>query len=289
MILKTPKNFSLEGTVFSHGWYQLAPFHYDRESGGLSYVFGRPSAKSAIFASVTQSGEELKIRSENHDLTDEETLRIASTFSRMLSLEQDLRGFEGKVRSNKRLRESLRGGGRILRSATVFEDLVKTICTTNCSWALTKSMVARLVESLGQDDGSGSKAFPTPYAMAEVDSRFFREEMRAGYRSDYLLELAESVAAGKIDPEAWSDERLSSDELRKNLLGIKGVGKYAAESMMKLLGKFDSLALDSFLRSEFYKVHNAGNACSDADIEAHYECYGDWKGLVIWFDMCGPD
>ena len=75
MILKTPKNFSLEGTVFSHGWYQLAPFHYDRESGGLSYVFGRPSAKSAIFASVTQSGEELKIRSENHDLTDEDAFR----------------------------------------------------------------------------------------------------------------------------------------------------------------------------------------------------------------------
>src|SRR5207245_2481087 len=102
-----------------------------------------------------------------------------------------------------------KGAGRMLRSPTVFEDLVKTICTTNCSWGLTKNMVTNLVQKLGSKSepppsGGGTDAasvapsfyankhaFPTPEAMASVGTEFYRDEIRAGYRSPYFVELAE--------------------------------------------------------------------------------------------------
>ena len=85
--------------------------------------------------------------------------------------------------------------GRLLRSPTVYEDLVKTICTTNCSWALTKKMTANLVEKLGEKTSDGKSAFPTAQRMANVSAEFYKTEIRAGYRSAYFAELAEKTAS----------------------------------------------------------------------------------------------
>jgi len=150
---------------------------------------------------------------------------------------------------------------------------------------LTKSMVTNLVETLGETGSAGVKAFPTPEALASVSEKFYREEIRSGYRSPYFLELAEAVAAGKIDPESWLTSDLSTDELKKEIKRIKGFGEYAADNLLKLLGRYDGLALDSWLRSQFYRKHNRERVCNDKKIERHYKKFGAWKGLAIWCDM----
>ncbi|NNE65938.1 MAG: hypothetical protein HKN33_05170 [Pyrinomonadaceae bacterium] len=165
------------------------------------------------------------------------------------------------------------------------EDLVKTICTTNCTWSLTKMMTTNLVEKLGGKSDKRTRSFPTAHQMASKSGSFFEKEIRSGYRGPYLLELAESVASGKFDPESWLESELTTDELRKEMKKIKGVGNYAAENLLKLIGRYDGLALDSFLRSGFYTHHNRGKRCSDKKIERFYSDFGKWKGLVIWFDI----
>jgi N-glycosylase/DNA lyase len=175
--------------------------------------------------------------------------------------------------------------GRLIRSATVFEDMVKTMCTTNCSWALTRNMVRNLVHNLGEPATGGGHAFPTPEALASVDEKFYRDEIRAGYRSPYFLELAEAVASGKLDPESWLTSDLPTDELKKEIKRVKGFGDYAADNLLKLIGRYNGLALDSWLRSQFYKKHNREKVCPDKKIERHYKNFGDWKGLAIWCDM----
>jgi N-glycosylase/DNA lyase len=177
------------------------------------------------------------------------------------------------------------GAGRMLRSATVFEDLVKTMCTTNCSWALTDKMVSRLVSTLGESGANGAKTFPTAEAMAEVSEKFYRKEIRAGYRSPYFVELARRVSKGDLQPENWLNSDLPAVELKKELKSVKGVGNYAAENLLKLLGKYEGLALDSWLRSQFYKIHNQGKRCSDKRIEKFYRRFGEWNGLAFWCDM----
>ena len=66
---------------------------------------------------------------------------------------------------------------------------------------------------------------------------------------------------------------------------IKGVGDYAAENLLKLVGRYDGLALDSWLRAQFYKKHNGGNICADDEIRKFYERFREWRGLAIWCDM----
>jgi N-glycosylase/DNA lyase len=177
------------------------------------------------------------------------------------------------------------GAGRLLRSPTVFEDLVKMICTTNCSWALTEKMVTGLVANLGRESNNGHRTFPTPEAMALMPVKFYVNEVRAGYRAEYLKELADRVATGALDVEAWLASPLSTAELVKEMRGVKGVGPYAAENVLKLLGRYDGLALDSWTRTKFFSVRNNGRKTTDKKIARYYSRFKEWRGLALWCDM----
>jgi 3-methyladenine DNA glycosylase/8-oxoguanine DNA glycosylase len=177
------------------------------------------------------------------------------------------------------------GAGRLLRSPTVFEDLVKTICTTNCSWKLTDKMVNSLVDYLGEPADDGRRAFPSATRMADMSADFYRDVVRAGYRAPYLLELAERVAGGEIDPESWLHSELPTLELKREMKQVKGVGDYAAENLLKLVGRYDVLALDSWVRGKFARVRNRARNASDKKIERFYSRFGTWRGLALWCDM----
>ena len=219
-------------------------------------------------------------------LTEENSRKILSEARHILRIDEDFKKFYQHTNKEKHLKWIAgKKAGRLLRSPTVYEDLVKTICTTNCSWALTKKMVSNLVEKLGESAENGKKTFPSAEKMAEMPVEFYREEIRAGYRSPYFVELAQSVANGKINPEEWLSTDVPTDELKKEMKKIKGVGDYAAENLLKLVGRYDGLALDSWLRSQFYKKYNSEVVCDDKIIAKHYEHFGSWRGLAIWLDM----
>ncbi len=281
--LSVPARFNFRTAVYGHGWYDLAPFALDRENWRLSYVF---SAGRPVTAVIGEAGGSLTIEIADDRLSDQSRAKIVGDARHMLRLDEDFEDFYRLVAAEPRLGWVGRlSGGRLLRSPTVFEDLVKTICTTNCSWALTKKMVANLVERLGAEAADGGRAFPTPEAMAGVGVAFYREEIRAGYRAPYFVELAERVASGELDPQRWLDSELPTRELKKEMKKIKGVGDYAAENLLKLVGRYDGLALDSWLRGGYYRKHNAGEICADRQIEAFYARFGPWRGLAIWCDM----
>jgi len=281
--IPTSADFSFKATVYSHGWCELAPFEIDAENWRLTYVFIDPAAKYASAAVITDAKTGVKVEF-SKPLRDRAA--IERDVRHILRLDDDLNEFYTTLTVRPGLEwVSERRAGRLLRSPTVFEDLVKTICTTNCSWGLTKSMVSNLVTKLGQPTRNGKFAFPTAEAMAGVSVDFYRDEIRAGYRSPYFVELAENIATGTLDPETWLHSDLPTAELKKEIKGVKGVGDYAAENLLKLLGRYDGLALDSWLRSQFYKKYNGEKVCPDKKIERHYKKYGQWRGLAIWCDM----
>ena len=61
--------------------------------------------------------------------------RLAFVLRHMLRLDDDLSPFYARAAGDPDLAWAAAGAGRMLRSPTVFEDLVKTICTTNCTWS----------------------------------------------------------------------------------------------------------------------------------------------------------
>lgn len=285
ILLEYPKHFSFRQTVNSHGWSALLPFVWDGETSVLSRVFYTHGHSAAVNVSLGRDGAHINIKC-GDKLNKKSREKIVREVGHVLRFDDDLSDFYRMAKSDKAL-SWIAGhkAGRIMRSPTVFEDLVKTICTTNCSWAMTKIMTRNLVEKLGAKTSCGRNAFPTPEAMANKKTEFYTAQIKAGYRASYLKELAQKVADGKFDPESWLTTDLPTDELKKEMKQVKGVGDYAADNLLKLVGRYDGLALDSFLRAEFYKTHREGSKCSDKEIEKHYERFGKWRGLVIWCDM----
>ncbi len=286
IFLDTPANFSFKYTINSHGWRELSPFESDEENRRLSYVFTDGKSKNPVSANIEEADGKLKIEIADGKINKKFEEKILRDARHILRLDEDLSEFYKITKTEKQLAWiSKQNAGRLLRSPTVFEDLVKTICTTNCSWVLTRKMAVNLTEKLGEKTKDGKSAFPTPEAMANVSVEFYKNEIRAGYRSAYFAELAEKVASGKINPESWLKTDLPTKELKREIKQIKGVGDYAAENLLKLVGHYDGLALDSWLRAQFYRKHNNETVCADKEIENFYEKFGSWRGLAIWCDM----
>lgn len=285
LIIKPPPDFNFKSTVYSHGWSELAPFELDDKNWILRYVFKFADAKTTpISAAIYEAADGRIIVESESDFTDEN--KIIREVRHILRFDDDLSEFYKLLGAEKDYKWMCdKFAGRLIRSPTVFEDLIKTVCTTNCSWSLTKKMAANLVEKLGEPAADGKRAFPTAEAMASVPPEFYREEIRAGYRSPYFAEIAELVASGKVNPEDWLETDLPTDELKKEMKKLKGVGDYAAENLLKLVGRYDGLALDSWLRKQFYNKHNAKSVCDDKKVHEFYKRFGDWRGLVIWCEM----
>ena len=282
--IPTPREFSFKRTVISHGWCELLPFQIDQEKWQLTRTLDLEDAKPVtITISATKRAVAIKAF---RRLSQTATKKMVADVRHMLRLDDNFTDFYRLMTADNDFNWiPTQGAGRLLRSPTVFEDLVKMICTTNCSWSLTKKMVTGLVENLGRESSNGQRTFPTPEAMALMPLKFYVNEVRAGYRSEYLKLLADRVASGALDVEAWLTSPLSTADLTKEMRGVKGVGPYAAENVLKLLGRYDGLALDSWTRAKFFSVRNNGRKTTDKKIARYYSRFKEWRGLAFWCDM----
>lgn len=281
--IEKPEHFVLATAVCGHGWYDLLPFKWNPEESSLDYVFRSANGKQVTSGKISESRGQIIVELENSKVSRDKAERDVR---HVLRMDDDMTEFYSVAEGNPGTRwVATRGAGRLLRSASVFEDMVKTMCTTNCSWGLTRKMVENLVAKLGDPAGKKARAFPTAEAMASVNEDFYRNEIKAGYRSPYFVELAKRVRDGEIEPESYLASDLPTIELKNEIKKIKGFGDYAADNLLKLLGRYDGLALDSWLRAKYIEKHNKGKACPDKKITKHYSKFGKWQGLMIWCDM----
>ncbi|MBA3710845.1 MAG: Fe-S cluster assembly protein HesB [Pyrinomonadaceae bacterium] len=229
ILISTPPSFNYRRTVLSHGWCELSPCAFDDQSWTLRRVLG--VGDKALTVAIDGTEDALRIQAPRRL-----GARAAEVVSRdvrhMFRLDDDLNEFYRMMDVDPSFAwVSAAGAGRLLRSPTVYEDLVKTLCTTSCSWALTKIMVTALVTNLGRATNDGQRAFPTPEAMADAPEKFYRDMVRSGYRAPYLKELAVRVASGSLNVEAWLTSKLSTAELKREIKQVKGAGDYAAENL----------------------------------------------------------
>jgi 3-methyladenine DNA glycosylase/8-oxoguanine DNA glycosylase len=260
-------------TITSHGVADLPPNDIDLEGETLTTSLALPRGAATVRISAGRRGyAQVEGTGPSAGGLDAVT--------HMLRLDADLSAFYAVAASDPDLSWAAAGAGRLLRSPTVFEDVVKTICTTNCAWSATVRMTTALVDHLGPEAPDGRRAFPTPAAMAEADEAFYRDVVRAGYRGAYLRSLAESVSAGRLDLEAFDDPKLSDDEVAERLLALPGCGPYATAHMMMLLGRYSRLVLDSWTRPTYARLR--GRKAADRTIERRFRPYRDYAGLAFW-------
>lgn len=270
--------------MISHGWSSLLPFEFAQDTWTLTRVIDLGNT-TPVLVKISGTKRELRINTSAR-LNKGAAERVVSDVRHMFRLDDDMSSFYRAMAAEPEFSWiAQHGAGRMLRSPTVFEDLVKMICTTNCSWALTDKMATNLVESLGRESKDGRRTFPTPEAMALMPLKFYVKEIRAGYRAAYLKELADRVAAGQLNVGEWLTSDLPTTELVKAMKTVKGVGDYAAENLLKLVGRYDGLALDSWTRAKFFRTRNKGRKTSDKKIAQFYSRFNSWRGLALWCDM----
>jgi 3-methyladenine DNA glycosylase/8-oxoguanine DNA glycosylase len=268
-------------TILSHGVAELPPNRVELEARTLETTL--PVPRGARTVRVTARGSKLRIQAVAGSVGAQAREALTRSVAHMFRLDEDLSGFYTLVGEDGDLSWCALGAGRMLRAPTVFEDVVKTICTTNTAWSGTRKMTAALVDNLGVEAPGGARTFPTPAAMAEAKESFYKDVIRAGYRGPYLKTLAEDVAEGRIDLEELNDPELPDDEVAERLLALPGVGPYAAAHvMLTSLARYSRLVLDSWTRPTYCKLAGARSALKDATIERRFKRYGEWAGLAFW-------
>lgn len=199
---------------------------------------------------------------------------IEAIVRRMFRLDVDLSPFYAAIADDPRLSWAAAGAGRLMASPTLFEDVVKTICTTNCAWSATIRMTNALVEL-------GGGTFPDAATLARTDDAWFRDVARMGYRGPYLKAIARDVASGALDLDALAAEHASDDEVEAALLALPGIGPYAAAHVMQLIGRHRRLVLDSWTRPTFLRRAEKKRA-NDTTIRRAFSRYGAFAGLAFW-------
>jgi len=277
-----PAGFELSRVVMSHGWCQLAPTAYDLAKRVLHRTLLLPDA-GALTVSVRERRGGLEASWGRVHGTCDDRIAVKEQLRRMLAVDVDLTElYEHCARVPTVAWVPASGLGRLLRSPTVFEDLAKTLATTNCSWALTKLMCRRLVDSLGVEGPEGERAFPTPEAVVAAGEAHFTDVVRAGYRARAFVELATAYAT--LGVERWEDPAVPDEDVLREVKALRGFGPYAAEGMLGLLGRPRGLAIDSWVRAKLPRLLGRG-PMTDAEIAEHFAPLGRWAGAGLWLEL----
>jgi len=272
-------------TLMSHGVADLPPNRIDEEARTLETTVAVPRGRPQTV--IVREGRDGKAALSGS--AGKRSEAVLDGVRHILRIDEDLSEFYALAADDPDLQWVTQGAGRLMRSQTVYEDVVKTICTTNTAWSGTVRMVSAIVEHLGESaagaptDSAFGRAFPSPAAMAAAPESFYRDVARSGYRGAYLRSLAQSVASGDVDLEelATADpDDLSDDEVAARLLALPGVGPYAAAHIMMLIGRYSRLVLDSWTRPTYASLN--GRKAKDTAIERRFRRYGRYSGLAFW-------
>ena len=276
-------------TLVSHGFAELSPTDLDEEHRTLAFTVRVPGGRPRRVRISERSRRAARVEIFGPRPGARVVRAVLDGAAHVLRLDQDLAPFYVLAEADPDLAWAAAGAGRMLRSPTVFEDVVKTVCTTNCAWSATVRMVDALVTHLGDPaiggDGPLTNAFPTPAEMAGAPESFYREVVRAGYRGAYLIGLARAVAEGELDLEGFASatpDELPDLELEAALLALPGVGPYAAAHIMMTLGRHSRLILDSWTRPKYARLLGRKKPVADRLIEKRFRRYGDFAGLAFW-------
>jgi 3-methyladenine DNA glycosylase/8-oxoguanine DNA glycosylase len=265
MLLSLSSPIDLALTVASHGWVQLAPWRWDPETqvlarreridGRLGSIEVRQSTLDAVI-----------IRCDGFTAAD--AAAICARVRRWLSAEWQpaeaiaMLGGDGGTAA---LIE--RGGGRMLRCSTFYEDFVKTVLTINTAWSSTCRMAAALVAE------PGGGAFPEPRAVLDYGETRLRERAKLGFRAPTIIAATRRMLDDGVIDAAGDGlaERLRHDYL----LGLKGIGPYAAAHCRLLLHDFSRLPVDSVVTAYLRKRHG----CDPDAFAAQRSAWGIYLAL----------
>jgi hypothetical protein len=284
-----PRAFSLATALRGHGWAHLPP-HTLAEGRAIGWrvawdLPGAPPDAPLHDVETTQPGgrgRALRISVGNADRRTADG--IADIVCRTLRLDLDLAPFWSLCTQDGELGwVAKQRAGYLLASPTPFEDLLKVLFTTNCSWAATRGMVERTCATANLRSQNGTRGFPPAEVCARWRTSTWKDRIRCGYRAEAARTLARLGADGRLDRIATDPDPAAR---RAALRELPGFGPYAVGQGLRLLGSgcYEDFALDSWCRARL-GIESTADEMRWFDRLAGF---GSWGGLALWMLVTAP-
>ena len=243
-------------TVASHGWAYLAPWYWEPEPGRLGRQ-ERIGDRLGRIEVAQRDPTSMVVTWEGFDGA--APAEIQKRVHRWLSADWEPAAAMAALGEDAGL--IARGGGRLLRCSSFYEDFVKTVLTINTSWSSTCRMAAALVAT------PGGGTFPGPDALLDYGEQRLRERAKLGFRAATVISATRRLRDDGMIDEAGDGEPERLD--RDYLLGLKGIGPYAAAHCRLLLHDFSRIPVDSAVIAYLREQHG----CDPAEFA---ECRSAW-------------
>ncbi len=289
----------MKATVLSHGWHECAPMSWSE--GGSCFQLIERDRDRVFRVCVTEASTRSRAKKtldvsvdtdvRNGTLIEDDVLDgIVTRLRFTLGLDLDLSEFYVMCDGDDVLSvvPSI-GAGRMIRSASMTENILKALCSTNVNWTQAVKMINRMCQ-LGPNltHFRNMSAWPTPREILKGGKKYLSDVCRLGYRCDSVLKFCDDVASKRFDPDSLktlaNDPDVSSEDLVKMFREIDGIGPTSANYLIGFLGRHDRLAIDSATYAHVAKFHTRGKKPTAKKIERIYAKYGKWKNKACWLE-----
>ena len=155
---------------------------------------------------------------------------------------------------------------------SIWEDCVKTLATTNCSWSLSKKIAEALCAA------NRGNAFPQAKQIQRLNPETIKERYPVGYRAEALHLLSKHFSNSSSNTAL-----LSASSIHDTVVTWKGFGPYAARHVSLLLGQADAIPVDSIITGYVKKRWPRRKGSANDIVERAFKSWGTyaWWGLYL--------
>ena len=162
----------------------------------------------------------------------------------------------------------------LMRRGEPFLTLARAICGQQISVKAAQSVWDRVVACCSQ---------VTPEHVLAVDRKKLRACGLSDRKTEYIADLAQHFADGRIHVHRWPD--MSDEEIIAELVEVRGIGRWTAEMFLifNLLRPdvfpLDDLGLQKGIRLSYFK----GRKVSLGRMRKLGESWRPWRSVATWY------
>lgn len=184
-------------------------------------------------------------------------------------------------------------GLRMVGMPNLFESLVWSVIGQQINLNFAYALKQRLVHTFGKSitfQGETFYALPTPETLAALKIEDFQPYQFSRGKAQYIINISKAFADGTLSQQSLSS--LSYDEIRQQLIAIKGVGNWTANySMMKSLKSYDAFPVEDVgLQNAVKNQYGLAAKPSIADLHQMATLWPGWRGYAtfyFWHSLLG--
>jgi hypothetical protein len=289
MLLPAADSFDLRATALSNAAADLPPLTW--RSGPratlerIEHLPGRGVYLVRVRQARTRPGALMRVTGPEGDQV-EVLAPLAVRMRRVLRLDETFDDFRRHCQTDPSRQPIARAGlARLLRGATLFEDLVTTIVRTNATWTNGSRSLTQLVRLGAAHAGDRRRrAFPSPARIVRIGEDGLRQRTSLGVKADHVTLLAREVTEGlrDLDQLDAAARTMPVADLRAALADVQGLPPSSLPWVLLLLGHYETPLTDAAsLRVALPSSPAPASPARRPEEPAH--C-GPWTGLVAWFD-----